>query len=330
MLNLKCKVMADNSSSLYMGRNKHLRTLYIIGNGFDLELGYPTGYSDFIKSEEWEELTRKNPSSELLQFIESNKTENWFDLEKALFKFASNSVYSSVAEAERAVYKEICHSLITYLIRIVKERQEYIHKLKENNIGNLFLSNLNIGQYCRCYSFNYTCFKYFYACVTNKCFLDDLPRPINQHGYCGDLTGADKYEYDSIVLGIADKYAKQIDHKFEYMLKSNNPQYHTTNLLSDLAIAENIVIFGHSLNDMDSAYFEDFFSSLNKELQKKRRIIIITKNDKSAESIKHNMRNMGLDLQKLYSSVELEFFKTDELKNNKTKSREFVELLNKL
>lgn len=42
------------------------------------------------------------------------------------------------------------------------------------------------------------------------------------------------------------------------------------------------------------------------------------------------MRNMGLDLQKLYSSVELEFFKTDELRNNKTKSREFVELLNKL
>lgn len=114
------------------------------------------------------------------------------------------------------------------------------------------------------------------------------------------------------------------------MLKSNNPQYHTTNLLSDLAIAENIVIFGHSLNDMDSAYFEDFFSSLNKELQKKRRIIIITKDDNSVESIKHNMRNMGLDLQKLYSSVELEFFKTDELRNNKTKSREFVELLNKL
>ena len=76
MFNLKCKVTADNSSSLYMGRNEHLRTLYIIGNGFDLELGYPTGYSDFIKSKEWEELTRKNPSSELLQFIESNKTES--------------------------------------------------------------------------------------------------------------------------------------------------------------------------------------------------------------------------------------------------------------
>ena len=197
-------------------------------------------------------------------------------------------------------------------------------------MGRLFLFHLYIDQYSKYYTFNYTCFEYFYACVTNKCFLDDLPRPINQHGYCGDLTGADKYEYDSIVLGIADKYAKQIDHKFEYMLKSNNPQYHTTNLLSDLAIAENIVIFGHSLNDMDSAYFEDYFSSLNKELQKKRRIIIITKDDKSVESIKHNMRNMGLDLQKLYSSVELEFFKTDELRNNKTKSREFVELLNKL
>ena len=42
------------------------------------------------------------------------------------------------------------------------------------------------------------------------------------------------------------------------------------------------------------------------------------------------MRNMGLDLQKLYSSVELIFFRTDGLRADKDKSREFIDILNKL
>jgi hypothetical protein len=36
------------------------RVVLIIGNGFDLELGFKTRYSDFAKSEEWNRMYEEN------------------------------------------------------------------------------------------------------------------------------------------------------------------------------------------------------------------------------------------------------------------------------
>ena len=141
---------------------KHIKTLYIIGNGFDIELGYPTRYSDFISSKEWCELIKGNPSSRLLSFIDKRKTNNWFDLETLLLEFASNNKNVLTAKEDIYIYNEICNSLISYITRIVEEKQEYIHKLEEENIIKVFLNQLHVSQYCRYYTFNYTSFEYIY------------------------------------------------------------------------------------------------------------------------------------------------------------------------
>lgn len=308
---------------------KHIKTLYIIGNGFDIELGYPTRYSDFISSKEWCELIKGNPSSRLLSFIDKRKTNNWFDLETLLLEFVSDNENVLTAKEDKYIYNEICNSLISYITRIVEEKQEYIHKLEEENIIKVFLNQLHVSQYCRYYTFNYTSFEYIYCSVTSKDFFDNVPEFTYLHGFCGNFINKDKYCSDSIVLGIADQHAKDINQEFHYMLKSNNPKYHGSNLLSDLAIAENVVIFGHSLSKMDSAYFVDFFSSLNKAKNNKT-VIIITKDNDSEVLIKHNLRDMGLNLQKLYSSVKLRFYKTDDLRKDKKGLHEFRDMLNQL
>ena len=308
---------------------KHIKTLHIIGNGFDIELGYPTRYSDFISSKEWCELIKGNPSSRLLSFIDKRKTNNWFDLETLLLEFASDNENVHATKEDKYIYNEICNSLISYITRIVEEKQEYIHKLEEENIIKVFLNQLHVSQYCRYYTFNYTSFENIYCSVTSKDFFDNVPEFTYLHGFCGNFINKDKYCSDSIVLGIADQHAKDINQDFHYMLKSNNPKYHASNLLSDLAIAENVVIFGHSLSNMDSAYFVDFFSSLNKAKNNKT-VIIITKDNDSEVLIKHNLRDMGLNLQKLYSSVKLRFYKTDDLRKDKKGLHEFRDMLNQL
>ncbi|MEB2787271.1 AbiH family protein [Algoriphagus persicinus] len=66
-----------------------MNILFLIGNGFDLNLGMNTRYADFyeyynkyIKSSSPKVLTLKNEISENLQ--------NWSDLELALGQYSSN------------------------------------------------------------------------------------------------------------------------------------------------------------------------------------------------------------------------------------------------
>ena len=57
----------------------------IIGNGFDLDLGLNTKFSDFANAEDF---WPKKDDSPLSAFLDSKKTvEKWFDMEGALRKY---------------------------------------------------------------------------------------------------------------------------------------------------------------------------------------------------------------------------------------------------
>ena len=64
---------------LNMEQNKIPNRLLIIGNGFDLDLGRKTRYSDFAKSEFWP----KDLDSDLYEHLnQKSKIERWFHLER--------------------------------------------------------------------------------------------------------------------------------------------------------------------------------------------------------------------------------------------------------
>ena len=59
----------------------------VFGNGFDLDLGLNTRYSDFAKSKEWIELfERKNDNDNCLSsyLYKKSKVDDWFNIEKSL------------------------------------------------------------------------------------------------------------------------------------------------------------------------------------------------------------------------------------------------------
>lgn len=64
------------------------KRLLIIGNGFDLDLGRATRYSDFAKSEFWP----KNLHSQLYEYLnQKSQIEKWFDLEGELANYVQKA-----------------------------------------------------------------------------------------------------------------------------------------------------------------------------------------------------------------------------------------------
>ena len=69
----------------------------IIGNGFDLDMGLPTKYSDFINSLEWQNIITKvdaflqdknyKEHSLVGQLQLASKDSQWFDIEEEIHKF---------------------------------------------------------------------------------------------------------------------------------------------------------------------------------------------------------------------------------------------------
>lgn len=105
----------------------------IIGNGFDLDLGLPSKYSDFIKSQEWRDLMKRFPSlwnhsenspkSLLEQLQLASEDSQWFDIEEEIHRFVKTRHYCSLQEVDiiRKHFKLIKECLSCYLNRVLKD-----------------------------------------------------------------------------------------------------------------------------------------------------------------------------------------------------------------
>ncbi|SCY97764.1 AbiH family protein [Flavobacterium caeni] len=87
-----------------------MQILFIIGNGFDINLGLKTGYIDFCKT--YQRRKSKNPVIQALKSDIKNGVYSWADLEKRLGE------YSNKLESEqdlRDIYQDILLNLGNYL-----------------------------------------------------------------------------------------------------------------------------------------------------------------------------------------------------------------------
>lgn len=94
--------------------------LFIIGNGFDLDLGLKTKYRDFIESEPFESILQTN---DIAQYIYHNyKEKNWIDVEKNILNYA---LYFCNTDEPQQVqednFKQLTDALNTYLTHIEKD-----------------------------------------------------------------------------------------------------------------------------------------------------------------------------------------------------------------
>ena len=225
-------------------------TLLIVGNGFDLSMGFKTSYGDFMKSSFFPKY-----DSTLCSHLRKQFQENmgWIDIEKELSEF-SRMLISMKQDAKkkhikweydsfREEYEELKSSLKAYL----QEETKRAFGPSPDNPAKRVIDQLPADS--KIISFNYTS---IIERLTWDKFKDSKENLLHIHGSLAP--------YDDIVFGVEDSAKLSKEHVFLY--KAYSPHLKVQEFSDWLNSAERIIFFGYSLGDTDRQYFEKFFRKL--------------------------------------------------------------------
>ena len=281
--------------------NNQPKRVLIIGNGFDLDLGLKTGFSDFIISKDWPlpSVNSLEGDWDLLYYLNSRRNGgNWFDLENLLSEFANpsknmgqQSYLKRFVGKNKNGYTELRNALMAYLKKEVES-----FKADNDSVAAFFLNHRMDALFSSVYSFNYTHFPTLYNRVSGKEF-----KPIlipNFFRFSGDSSFVHIHgslSGESAIIGIADGIDTVEGYSFLY--KTFSPFYHSCSLWYDLQEAREVIFYGHSLGPQDYHYFQDFFNRCcqvyTSKREEKRRIVFITKDESCRVKLLEQIRQMN-------------------------------------
>lgn len=281
----------------------------IIGNGFDLDLKLKSKYSDFMESQEFQEIYKNSRLSfregevSLLDFLlELSLKSNWFDMEAGIHDFISKKYdfKGSHLGLVRNEFEMLKEALYKYLTRV-----SCGFKADEKRLPCQFINNLTQCPWSMVeIYFNYT-----------------NPRTFMQHPTYYDL-GMCTFTYvhgslheGEIVLGCDIQPDEKVNRTLSYMYKYN--MLHRANHVArNLLEATEIIFYGHSVNEMDFCYFREFFKVASASPYPIRHLTFITLDENSERDIKDNIRNQGISVTNLYSNLStFEFIHTSKIYN---------------
>lgn len=277
--------------------------LLILGNGFDIDLGLKTKYSDFAKSPYWDELMKnvfEEVSHDLLTVLkEAQKTETWFDIEQVMYDYVTSlSRYGYNVSEDKKEFEKLLEALIQYLDSVQKK-----HTYNNKSIAYRVLKEMVENGSTKIYTFNYTSVQqlsdYFHLEINASAIT-------HVHG---------ALDNKSIILGILADPSVSIKEEYSFMYKDNSRFYMSNNMYEDFDKAKEIVFFGHSINGMDFPYFKDFFikqSGMDGDYKRKS-ITIFTFDDDSDIQIRNSIRRAMVDLTQLFRRNSIQFIQTKRL-----------------
>lgn len=302
------------------------KKLLIIGNGFDIDLGLNTRYSDFAKSKYWERLVENSYGfdQDLLHALkEAKETETWFDIEKTMNDYVRairpEFLSSELVDKDKKSFIDVSDALSKYL-----KVEQKTKNIETNSYAAQVLRIVtDVGGF-EYYTFNYTSL----GSIANACGMKvDSSRITHVHG---------SLENDSIILGVLTDPANQIHEQYSFMYKDNSRFYSSNNMYEDFEKADDIIFFGHSINGMDFPYFKDFFikqSGMAGEYKRKH-ITIFTYDDASNQQIRNSIRNAQVDVSQLFQRNDINIIQTKHLYDNdnieKQKFETFCKRLNNI
>jgi hypothetical protein len=302
-------------------------TSIIIGNGFDLNLGRKTSYSDFAKSEEWNDLldirgfhfnSGDADGESLLQAIDhASKESQWFDIENEIYKWAKAQ---EVVTPECVIYakedfRRLKEALNAYLVRVEQESID-----ESSMAGELlfhFYTLKNNPGVLDVFSFNYTHLRYM-----DQGIFDQRYKILTYvHGSIDDnlVLGCENYEKAKIKRELSFLY------KYNMLKKANH-------IAQKLVTSNNVLFFGHSINEMDFCYFRDYFKRAASNEGVNMNLAFVCKDEDSAMAIRDNIESQGIVVQDLYNHLNrINFIRMDEMNNPTEKDYEYWhEFLNSL
>ena len=77
----------------------NIETVIVLGNGFDLDLGWDTSYKSFYeKHKGWQ--IHKTDEDDLLQYVIKQTPSNWYDFERTLHEYALHRAEKPYSQEE--------------------------------------------------------------------------------------------------------------------------------------------------------------------------------------------------------------------------------------
>ena len=311
------------------------KRLLVIGNGFDLDLGYKTGYKDFVAND--------NPAGEgrfpfvhkgkdfhtLGRFILGCKDINsWYDLEKVLAEFgridpakeykrllnevtSKGDVFFTVGSIVDKILRRLNKGKGSKdrirgdqedYNRLVQSIQAYLssvdldHPKEDSAAARLLRAFCAACAEPQIYSFNYTDLER----IGNALGVS-VGNPVYVHGALND---------GSTVLGVGDYV--EMRESANYLYKTSSDNYRSSNLLESLGTFDEVYIFGLSLSQADYPYFEDYLARIASGTygQARKYIRIFTLDDASRLDILRNLRSMNKSMIKLMDYADIDIIRT--------------------
>lgn len=226
-------------------------TLLIVGNGFDLSIGFKTSYGNFMKSSYFPHEETSNLCSYLHKQYEENM--GWIDIENELSEYSrmlttkklNAKKYNTILDigSLREEYDELKSSLKFYL----QEETKRAFGPSPDNPAKGVINQLPADS--KIISFNYTS---IIERMTRDRFCTSKGNLLHIHGSLDP--------YDDIVFGVEDSAKLSKEHVFLY--KAHSRHLKVQEFSDWLNTAERIIFYGYSLGDTDRQYFESFFRKL--------------------------------------------------------------------
>lgn len=210
-----------------------------MGNGFDLNLGLPTSYCAFTKSDSFNKLIR--PDSFFSHLKDQEEVNNWVDVEIELKRYSLKNNDSNF----RKDYEDLCLCLCNYINGL-----NYDLINKDSIAYNLF-KDLKRQNYL-IFDFNYTRSLNVIAMENGYDSYEIESRVLKVHGTS---------ESNKIIFGVED--LAKINNQHLFLQKAYPLHYQGINLSNQLKNSDEIHFFGHSLGETDHTYFNHFFKSIS-------------------------------------------------------------------
>jgi hypothetical protein len=212
-----------------------MSSVIVIGNGFDLNLGLETGYTHFVKSENFNSLV--DSGNELCIYLKGkHELQNWIDIENEL-KVYSREIYNNEDRKPfKQEYLDLRQALCDYLNGLDLSKID-----KTSRAYNIIES---IRDVVLILNFNYT------DSLNYILELEGMANYtiLNIHG---------RAKNNQIVFGVEDR--ARINDK-DTFLKKSTCTWNKMVDIDDYLSKDNIIIFlGYSLGETDHHYFDNFF-----------------------------------------------------------------------
>ncbi len=261
--------------------NAENQTLIILGNGFDLDLGWKTSYDAFYHNTPWYKTACNFP------FVkEMIVGKRWYDFENYLLECLSelHTLSNEQIDNINKFWYLSRDSLAYYL-----SNNEIYTTNKESNAYHLLLQ-IKLSQIA---SFNYT----------NPFAKTEISEHeiLYLHGSLENAESKAEIKF-GVNTGVFErtKLIKK-EERLRVMVKAYGSKY-IDKFHSLLKMSKNIIIYGHSLGITDSDYFEPFFKAIINGSIKNKTIYIVTYDVKSLQQIKDNMLDYGIKYADLFFS----------------------------